>query len=285
MAANKRRVTRDAPPSSLTRTSRKQAKLAEMIREDNNVSLNFDKPLLMSQANAIGVINDLTAEPAAGERHLLHCDGVPLEYVVAANESTGTAVRTFPYVSADGLELQLDADRTDGITAFEICPSILSTSLAAKTLGTDDDFFIEATIKIDDISDLGEMFVGFRTAAAFQANPDSYNDVIAFHIGENGSTLADGSINSLVQDDTSGTYSTGLATAWADTVSKTLKIVVGKNRSIDFFVNGTKVKTVGAASSVDSGVVLVPFIHVSSVAGSTAGDPGVSVSSLKFGNH
>lgn len=278
----KRRLVQDVPKRGPRRLNKQEWKLAEAIRTDENVELSFDQPMAVSPINAAGTIMDVQAEVVAADRHLLVFGKEVMEHYCAVVESTGTAALSFPYVSASGLEIPVIADNAqDGIRAREICPSILTSSKAARTV-SEGDIMMEATVTIDDVSDLGEMFFGWRTAAAFQANPDSYNDVAAFHIGENGSTLADGSVNSLVIDDTSATYSTGIATAWADAAAKALRVIVRASGKVELYVDGV-LKKETAAAAIDTNTVLVPFVHVNSVASSTHGDPGVSVAGLKFG--
>lgn len=276
----KRRLVRDVAARGPRRLTKQEIKLAEAIRTDENLELMFDQPMVVGAVTPAGAAAVLSGNLSAGNKHILgHGKDSVESYVSAVN---GTVGFQLPYVSASGLELPLDANATDGVTAREICAGILSTNKYAKVVGTDEDFMMEAKILIDDISGLGEMFVGFRTAEAYQADPDDYNNMAAFHIGENGATLADGSMNiATIDDNASTSYTTGVATAWADTNEKTLRVIVRQDRSVEFYVDGVRIT--GVTHSMDSADVVVPFIHVSKASASTTTDPGVSITHLKCG--
>lgn len=197
--------------------------------------------------------------------------------------STGTAVYGLPYVSADGLELPLDADVTDGATAIEITNGITARSKRAFTVGTDDDFFVEAKILIDDISDLGQMFLGFRKAEAYQADPDDYDEMAAWHIGETGATVADGQFNlATILNNKATSYTDTTETDWANAGEHTLRVTVKKNGQVTWSLDGAA-PTVTASFTFDSGEVVVPFLFVEATGASTTGDPGVSVSTWRCG--
>lgn len=273
----------DAPAAGTPQKfGKRERKLAETIRKDKNIDLSFQC------APVIGNINQedgtpLAAESAQGQEIALIVDGVHMEMHHAVLESTGTAVYKMPLVSADGLEIRVDADVTDGPTAVELTHGITARSRAAFTVGTDPAFFISAKIKIDDISDLEELAVGFRKAEAYQADIDSYDELVAFHIGETGATVADGQINIMkILNNAATSYVDTTLTDWADTNEKTLRIEVDAEGNCTFLVDGSA-PTVTTTFKFDAGEVVVPFIYVDNTAGSTTGDPGVSVSEWKVG--
>lgn len=262
----------NAAPKYPTRHNSREIKLAETIMEDKNIDENFDAPIVISAANAsTGLLVDSTL--AAGDEVAFRTS--KHNFLAHVQSVNGTVVNTFPFVSADGLELNVDDDATNGVLGWEICNGILSNGKNAFTVGTDEKFFCEATIKIDDISDVTELAFGLRKAEAFQANVDDYDEMAAFNIGAD----ADGQIEI-------HTILNGAATAevdttetdWADAASKTLRIECDKNGKCTFSIDGSA-PTVTASFTFDSGEVVIPFLFLIS----ETGDPGVSISSFKAG--
>lgn len=186
--------------------------------------------------------------------------------------AVASAAVVAPYQSADGLELQPVA----AADALELTNGISSRSRAAFTVGTDAAFFCEAKIKIDDISDVTEFFYGFRKAEAYQADPDSYDEMAAFNVGLD----ADGQIeiHTILNNAATAETDTTL-TDWADAGEKTLRIEVAKNGQCKFYVDGVE-PTVTAAFTFDAGEVVVPFLHLNT----ETGDPGLSISTWRCGS-
>ncbi len=166
-----------------------------------------------------------------------------------------------PVAAADALEL------TNGIT---------SLSKAAHTVGSlkQPKIFFQTKIKIDDISDVTEMFIGFRKAEAYQVDPDSYAAVAAFHIG----ATDDGRISITTSVSSTETVVDTTLTDWGDGDEKTLRIEVQNDGKCSFFVDGAT-PTVTASFSFTAAEVIVPFIHMNS----ETGDPGVSISQYQVG--
>lgn len=269
-------------PSYPTKHNARELKLAETLLKNKNIDEDFDAPLCWSATDKDGKTL-LPAEATAGDELVFRTGKNNMELHQAVVESTGTAVYVLPYVSADGLECPLDADVTDGMTAGEITAGILSSSKSAFTVGTDEDFYVEATIKVDDITDLDQMILGFRKAEAYQAEPDNYDELAAIHVGETGATVADGQINLMTilnGGDTSYTDTT--ETDWADGGEHTLRIIVRKSGAVEFLYDGAA-PTVTASFTFDAAEVVVPFFFYENTSGSTTGDPGISISSLKVG--
>lgn len=268
-------------PSYPKRHNNREKKLYESIREDRNVKDTFEKaPIVSNSDNASGAA--LPAEAAQGAEIGFRTNKAEYELHYAAVESTGTAAYLFPYQSADGLEIPLDADVTNGPTAVEVSLGTTSRSKQAWTVGTDS-FYLKATIKIDDISDLEELFLGFRKAEAYQADPDSYDEMAAFHIGETGDTVADGQINlATILNNGTTDYTDTTEADWADADEKTLEIRVLQTGEVKFLIDGEE-PTASTQFRFDADEVVVPFLFVDNTSGSTTGDPGVSVSLLECG--
>lgn len=261
----------DSAPKYPTQHNARELKLAETMLANANIDETFDTPLVWSSVDQEGHLISLTA-PAAGDEVAFRTGKHNmLMHIVAIN---GTAIQSMPYVSADGLELNVDDDATDGTTGLEIATGILPLTREAMTVGQAD-FIFQATVTIDDISDVTELTLGLRKAEAFQAATDNYDEMAAFNIGED----ADGQIeihtilNGGATTDTDTTL-----TDWIDAGTHTMKIIVRKNGKCEFFFDGAT-PTVTAAFTFDAGEILIPFIHVTC----ETGDPGISVSSLKAG--
>ena len=254
------------------RHNARELKLAETLLNDKNISEAFDAPLVWSSVDQEGNLLALSA-PAAGDEIAFRTS--KHNFLMHVQSINGTAVQSFPYVSADGLELNVDDDATNGTTGLEITAGILSTSKACFTVGTDPDFFIEAVIKIDDISDLTEMAVGFRKAEDFQTAVDNYDEMAAFNIGAD----ADGQIEIHTILNNAATTETDTTEAdWADGATHTLKVIVRASGKCEFLLDGAT-PIVTQAFTFDSGEKVVPFIF----AACETGDPGISISSLKVG--
>ena len=269
-------------PSRPKNFSKRERGLAEAIKNDDSIDCNFDAaPIVSAIDKNSGAL--LPAEAAQGQELVFSCGSEDFELHNAVVESTGTALYSFPSVSADGLEVVLDADVTDGITAYELSNGIISSSKSAVVVGTDEDYEFEVSFKIDDVSDLEEIFVGFRKAEVYQADPDSYDEMCAFHIGETGGTVADGQINiATILNNAATSYTDTTEADWADGEEKTVKVVVKQNGQCEFYLDGS-LPAVSPSFSFDSGEVIVPFFYADNTSGSTTGDPGVSISSWKVG--
>lgn len=262
----------------------KEAKLAEALREDYNINPSLDEDPIVS---AYDITNKafLTGESAAGQEIPFSLEGKSLIQHNAVVESTGTSVYAVPYISADGLELPLDADVTDGVTAAEISTGTLAANCKA-TVGSflgDKKFFIDLKIKIDDITDLDQLFVGMRKLEAFQAEPDDYDELAAMHVGETGATVADGQINiATILNNGATSYTDTTETDWADAGEHNLRVEVDNDGACKFFYDGAT-PAATTSFSFDSGEVIVPFIFYENTSGSTTGDPGITITDMKMG--
>jgi len=275
------RTRGNSPVSARARLGGRQKKALEQAQLGRSCQDEFKSGQPVISATDCGAGTLLPAEAVAGAEIAFKTKHGDYEQHLAIVESTGTAVYAFPSVSADGLELSLDANVTDGVTAQEITNGITAASPCAYTVGTDRPFYLEAKVKIDDISDLEELFVGFRKAEAYQADPDSYDEMAAFHIGETGATAADGQINmATILNNAATAYTDSTEADWADGETKTLKVSVRRSGEVEFSLDGAA-PTVSAYYKFDEGEVVVPFLYADNTSGSTTGDPGVTLVSWK----
>lgn len=259
-----------------TRHNRRELKLARDVLGNKNIDDAFQSAPVISTAVGSGA----APSEAAAAAVLAFSTGQALyELYYAAVETTGTAAYKFPTVSADGLELPLDANVTDGPTGIEITNGTTARSRAAFVIGTDEDFFLETAVTIGVVSNLTSMFVGFRKVEAYQANPETYTDFAAFQIGG----TADGQINIWsALNDAATTKTDTTLTDWVDDVSgtgtHTLRVTVRKSGLVEFAFDGAE-PTVTQRYVFDSGDTVIPFLHVTN----ETGDPGISLDSWRCG--
>ena len=240
-------------------------KILEAAREDTNIIETFE----FVQTGDRNAVDGTAYTGDFGEVLLARTKKNIFEIYQASVAAPATT--NVPYASSDGLEMVPVAAGD----ALELTAGTSTSSSIAKTVGTDPRFFMEATLKIDDISDVTEIFCGFRKAEAYQADPDDYDELAAFHIGD----TDDGRISI-------ATILNGAATDMTDTTEDdiadggevTLRIVVDKQGNVSFSVDGSE-PTVTKAFKFDDGEIVVPFIHLQT----ETGDPGLSLSQLKCG--
>lgn len=281
-------ATKDAPGSYPRKLGKREQKLVEALQNDSNMSAMFrDQPQWSATiTNSAGAQALIPVEANAGDELRFTCENKAFEEHLSVVETTGTATYNWPYASANGLEVPLiAATGTAGIRGCEISNGILSTSPLAFTVGSflTDKIFFEAKVKIADISSLGQMFVGFRKAEAYQADPDNYDELCALHVGETGGTVADGQINiAKILNNAATTYVDTTLADWADAGEHTLRVEVKNNGVAEFLYDGAA-PTVTTSFTFDSGEVIVPFLFAETPAASTNGDPGISITSWKCG--
>jgi hypothetical protein len=250
--------------------NQREKKLAEAILYSENIDDDFSSALVVSNFdNADGTIYT----GAAGEELGFHSGRAAYEIHQAA---VATPAVVAPYQSADGLELKPVA----AADALEISNGITANSKAAHVIGsllaTDDkEIYFKAKIKIDDISDVTELSMGWRKAEAYQAAVDDYDELASFNIGQDG----DGQIEIHTILNGAATSETDTTeTDWGDGDEKTLEIRIKNNGSCTFLIDGAA-PTVTAAFTFDAGEVVVPFIFLDT----ETGDPQVSISEWKIG--
>ncbi len=247
----------------------RERKLAEAILYSENIDDDFSSALVCSNFdNTDGTIYT----GAAGEKIGVHSGRAGYEYYCAA----GTAAVVAPYQSADGLEVkpQITAgavEMTNGTTALSRAAHVVGSLLATDAK----EIYFKTKIKIDDISDVTELWVGMRKAEAYQADPENYDELVAFNIGKD----ADGQIEIHTILNGATTVETDTTeTDWANGGEHTLEIRVTNGGVVSFLYDGAT-PTVTKAFTFDSGEVILPFLHLDT----ETGDPGVSISEWKVG--
>lgn len=250
--------------------NKREAKLAEAILYSENIDDDFSSALIVSNMdNADGTVYT----GAAGEELGLHSGRAAYEMHVAA---AATPAVVTPFQSADGLELKpvaaADAlEITNGITAQSRAAHVVGSLLATDSK----EVYMSAKIKIDDISDVSELAVGWRKAEAYQAAVDNYDEMATINVGG----AADGRIDLQTILNGSATVVTDTTEAdWADGETKTLEVRVNNAGVVSYRIDGSQ-PTVVAAFTFDAAEVIVPFCFLDT----ETGDPGVSISEWKVG--
>lgn len=262
--ANKLGIETNPAPHYPQAHNKRELKLAETIREDKNLTDTFDQALNVSLTDN----TDGTAYTGATAEVVAFSSGKAAYECYQAAVAVAAVVT--PHQSADGLEIKPVA----AADALEIGLGPSSRSRGARTVGTDDRFYMQGTFTIDDISDVTELWFGWRKAEAYQADPDNYDEAATLCVGLG----ADGRFNitTILNNAATVTTNTG-ATAWIDAGTHTLRVEISEQGAAKFLVDGTAYAT--ASYTFDDGEVVIPFIHLDT----ETGDPGVSCSSLKIG--
>jgi hypothetical protein len=254
-----------------TKLNKREQRLLQTMRDDVNIKEEFEAPLVWSAVDQEGHLLAVSAAAAGDEIAFKTDKHTFLAHIQSVN---GTPVHSFPYVSANGLEVNIDDDVTNGITGWELTNGILSTSKAAYTVGSlpgKRPVYFEATVNDADISDITEMAVGWRKAEAFRANVDDYDEMAALVLDTDTNINIETILNNAATTTTDTTIDKTEATAM------TLRIEVDNQGNCKFFVDGTQ--TTVATHKFDSGEVIVPFLFLIA----ETGDPGVVVSSWEVG--
>lgn len=176
------------------------------------------------------------------------------EWYVIATQTTVV----FPWTAAAGLDLELDDTASDGL---EITQGIGAQSRMRFTSKTDAMFF-KVELKLTDASEISELAVGFRKAAAYDQALDDYTDMAAFNVQA-------GVINLETILNDASTDTTNTTETWTDGQQKTLQVAVHADGTVHYEIDGSAPSTV-AAFTFDTGDVLIPFLHL--MAGSTSHD-------------
>lgn len=262
-----RKQEADATIGAKGEFSRRERMLRASIIYDKSIDDDFSQALVVSNTTQAG--DAYTG--AAAEVIAINSGKAIYEVYQSAVATPGIVA---PFQSADGLELRPVA----AADALELTNGITSRSKAARTVGslpTGKSYF-EVKLKIDDISDVTEIFAGLRKAEAYQADPDNYDEMAAFNIGKD----ADGQVEI-------HTIKNNAATAEVDTTEDdvvdagehTLRIEVLNSGLCRFAFDGD-IPTVTTQFTFDDAEVLVPFLHLNT----ETGDPGVSISVWRVGD-
>ncbi|HUV77072.1 MAG TPA: hypothetical protein VMW06_03335 [Desulfobacterales bacterium] len=185
------------------------------------------------------------ATGVAGDENVMAFEDNIFEYHILGAGQTKLA----PILAAGGLDIALDLGADEGL---EISQGITARSRSAFVIGTDA-FYFKATFYITDITGTDDCAVGFRTAEAYQANIDDYNNMAVLNV------IA-GAITIETIDDDAATVPTDTTDTWADLASHTLAVYVDVNGVVTYTIDGSA-PTTTAAFTWDDGDTVVPFFY------------------------
>ena len=171
----------------------------------------------------------------------------------------GTQTILAPVLAAGGLDVGMDQTDNDGV---EITQGITARSRAAFVVGTDA-FYAKCKLSIATVAGTDDCAFGFRTAEAYQANLDDYNNMAALNV------IA-GDIKIETIDDNAATTTTDTTNDWADGETHTLEVYVGVDRAVTYKIDGVA-PLVTAPFSLDNGDTVVPFFFMLNANASQAG--------------
>lgn len=164
----------------------------------------------------------------------------------------GTQTILAPQLDAYGLNLVQDNTAGDGI---ELCMGQTALSPMAFTIGSDAAFFLQAVFKVQDVSGINPLIIGFRKVQAFDATLSNYTDFAS--IGIVGTAAK---IELQTQLNTGGVTTTDTTQTASDGVAFQVKIMVSALGVVTYQYNYAT-PTVVAAFTFDSGDVVIPFIR------------------------
>ena len=188
------------------------------------------------------------ATGVAGDNNVLYTQFGAYEWNVI-----GTQTILAPKLDTFGLNLVQDAAVAgDG---SELCMGQTSLSPCAFTVGSDAAFFMEAVFKVQDVSGVNPLIIGFRKAQAFDATLANYTDFAAIGI-----VGVAAKIQTETQLATGGVVTTDSTQVATDGTVFQLKVKVSALGVVTYEYNYA-VPTVVAAFTFAPGTVVIPFIR------------------------
>lgn len=244
---------------------RELRRLADAIY-NRNIDDTFAQALVVSNMdNADGTVyTGATAEiygfsTSAGNYEQYNAATASAAVITAYQSSAGLVLK--PVAAGDNLEI------TNGTT---------SLSPACFTAGGGIRAMLEATIKITTVTSVTELWLGWRKAEAYQADPDDYDELACINVGLGASGRFN--ITTILNNAATSTTNTGL-TAWTAGTTHTLRLILREDRQVEFWIDGTQSSV--ATYTFDANELVVPFLHLDT----QTTDPVVSVSAWRCGKY
>lgn len=200
-------------------------------------------------------------------------DFQPVTAKVAGGAATGTAgdhnvlftkfnawewnvigTQTILAPSMDAFGLNLVQDNTDG-DGIELCMGQTALTPASYTIGSDAAFFMECEFKVQDVSGINPLIIGFRKVQAFDATLSNYTDFVAIGIV---GTAAKYQLETQLAS--GGVVTTDTTQTATDAAVFRLKISVSSAGVVTYQINDVA-PTVVAAYTFANGLQVIPFIR------------------------
>lgn len=187
------------------------------------------------------------ATGTAADVNLLHFPGLTLEYSII-----GTQTIVAPGMTAVGFDLNsMDQTNNDGV---QYSPGLLATSPYTFTIGTSLAFYLEAEIKLEDVSGSDAVLIGFIRGTAYTADYNDYTDAALI-----GNVSGDIKLATILNN--AATTITDTTLNWADAETHKLKVKVSSAGVVTYEVDGV-VPTTVAAFTFDTGDVVKPLLYL-----------------------
>lgn len=164
----------------------------------------------------------------------------------------GTQTILAPSNDTFGLNLVQDNTAGDGI---ELCMGQTALTPASYIIGTDNAFFMECEFKVQDVSGINPLIIGFRKVQAFDSTLANYTDFVAFGI-----VGTAGHVQSQTQIATGGVVTTDTTQLAVDGGVVRFKINVSSTGVVTYQLND-QAPTVVAAYTFANGLQVIPFIR------------------------
>jgi hypothetical protein len=164
----------------------------------------------------------------------------------------GTQTILAPSNDSFGLNLVQDQTNGDGI---ELCLGQTALTPASYIIGTDRAFFMECEFKVQDVSGVNPLIIGFRKVQAFDATLSNYTDFVALGIVGTAAKY-----QTETQIGSAGVVTTDTTQTATDGAIFRLKILVSATGVVTYQINDVA-PTVVAAYTFTNGLQVIPFIR------------------------
>jgi hypothetical protein len=243
-------IEKDLAKDYQQRLNNREKKLAEAVREDQNIDDDFQQGLVCSQSDD----RDGTVYVGGGadQECAFHSGKAAYELHVEAEAGTPTAI--FPF-TAGTAGVGVTNDATNGLTDFEITNGINSLSRSAYTVGSfpgAKTIFFECDVDLTTVASVTGLWAGWRLAEAY-TTPAAYDSYATVY--------KDGSddIYTSVELDGAGANSDDTGLNWADGENYALRVEVDNDGSARMYVAGTEYLA-APTHTFTSGDVIIPFL-------------------------
>ena len=185
----------------------------------------------------------------AGDINRLLWRDLAMEYFII-----GTQTIVCPSTTDIGFDLNsMDQTNNDG-AQYGLVPVVRTVGDYCFTIGTSPAFYIEAKIKIEDVSGSDALLVGFYRGTAYAADYNDYTDQAL--IGN-----ISGAIKHTTSLNNAANVTTDTTQTWADAATHTVTVKVSAAGVVTYLVDGAN-PTATAAFTFDTGDIVKPLIYV-----------------------
>lgn len=181
-----------------------------------------------------------------GDENAMIIDGTNFEYHILG---TGQTI-TVPAQTANGLDVRLDATDNEGM---EMGEGITASSKSSFTTNTDA-FYLKVKFYLTDVNDFDIMAIGFRLAAAYNADLYAYDTYAGINVNN-------GTINGIDELNGGSAHETDMVEIWTDGTAHTLEVRISATGAVTQYLDGTAVDTPLVFDWSDNDTV-VPFFHI-----------------------